>query len=92
MARSLVDMLTEDLDLAVYEDNYREALLGIIRAKAEGLTIETPQPAVAKVTDLMEALRASVEAAKARREAPAPERADEPEDEVSKQRRKRRAS
>ncbi len=89
MARSLVDMLTEDLDLSKYEDNYREALLGVIRAKAEGQVIETPAPAVAKVTDLMEALRASVEAAKARREAPAPEKAEEPEDELSKRRRRR---
>jgi DNA end-binding protein Ku len=94
MAKSLIDMLTEDLKLEDYHDNYREALLGVITAKAEGQTIETPQPAVAKVTDLMEALRASVEAAKARRETPAEEKAAasreaEPEDELSKRRRRR---
>jgi DNA end-binding protein Ku len=98
MARSLIDMLSDDLDLAQYQDNYREALLDVIKAKAQGQVIETPQPAVAKVTDLMEALRASVEAAKARREAPAPEKAAaareaEDEDELSKRRRaKRKAS
>ena len=98
MARSLIDMLSEDLDLSQYHDNYREALLDVIRAKAEGQTIEAPQPAVAKVTDLMEALRASVEAAKARREAPAPEKAEaareaEDEDELTKRRRaKKKAS
>lgn len=94
MAKSLIDMLTDDLKLDTYEDNYREALLSVIRAKAEGQTIEAPEPAVARVTDLMEALRASVEAAKARREAPAPEKAEaareaEPEDELSKRRRRR---
>lgn len=98
MARSLVEMLSDDLDLESYKDNYREALLDVIRAKSEGQTIEAPAPAIAKVTDLMEALRASVEAAKARRDAPAPEKAsgarnaDEAEDDVSKQRRKRKAS
>lgn len=76
MARSLVDMLTDDFKLSEYKDNYREALLEIIQAKAEGQVIEAPQPAVAKVADLMEALRASVEAAKARREQPAKEKAE----------------
>ena len=90
MARSLIDMLTDELKLDKYQDNYREALLDLIRAKAEGQVIETPQPAVAKVTDLMEALRASVEAAKARREAPRAE-AEEGEDELSKHRRAKRA-
>jgi DNA end-binding protein Ku len=94
MARSLVDMLTEDLDISRYHDNYREALLEVIKAKAEGQVIEAPQPAVAKVTDLMEALRASVEAAKARRAESGAEkaggRAEESEDELSR-RRKRRA-
>jgi DNA end-binding protein Ku len=90
MAKSLIDMLTDDLNLDEYKDNYREALLEVIRAKSEGQTIEMPQPAVARVTDLMEALRASVEAAKARREAPAPEKAvAEGEDELSKRRRRR---
>ncbi len=89
MARSLIDMLTDDLKLDAYQDDYREALLGVIRAKAEGQAIETPQPAVAKVTDLMEALRASVEAAKARRNEPAPEKAEESDDELSKRRRRR---
>jgi len=93
MARSLVDMLTEALDISRYHDNYREALLEVIKAKAAGQVIEAPQPAVAKVTDLMEALRASVEAAKARRAGAQGEkagRAEDTEDELSK-RRKRRA-
>jgi len=62
MARSLVDMLVdEDFSFEAYKDEYREALLEIISMKAEGQTIEAPAPQVAKITDLTEALRASVE-------------------------------
>jgi DNA end-binding protein Ku len=63
MAKMLVDTMTSDeLDLSQYKDEYREALLEIIQAKAEGQVIEAPEPVVAKITDLSEALRASVEA------------------------------
>jgi DNA end-binding protein Ku len=68
MAKSLVDMLTGDFEPEKYRDNYREALLELIERKAEGQEIKRPAPAVGKVTDLMEALRASVEAARTRRE------------------------
>ncbi len=68
MARSLVDMLAEeDFDLAQYKDEYREGLLEIINKKAEGQIIETPAAAPAKITDLTEALRASVEQVRKRR-------------------------
>ena len=63
MAKMLVDTMTSDeLDLSQYKDDYREALLEIIQAKSEGQVIEAPEPVVAKITDLSEALRASVEA------------------------------
>ena len=79
MAKSLVEMLTGDFEPEKYHDNYREALLELIEAKAEGQEIKRPAPAGGKVTDLREALRASVEAARTRRgEAPAEE---EPEEE-----------
>jgi DNA end-binding protein Ku len=62
MARSLVEMLSEeDFHFEEYKDEYREGLLEIIARKAEGQTIEAPAPQVAKITDLTEALRASVE-------------------------------
>ena len=62
MARSIVEMLSEeDFDFSEYKDDYREALLEIISKKAEGQTIEAPAPQVAKITDLTQALRASVE-------------------------------
>jgi DNA end-binding protein Ku len=68
MARSLVDMLSDDdFELDTYKDEYREGLLEIISKKAEGQTIEAPAPQVAKITDLTEALRASVEEMRKRR-------------------------
>ena len=70
MAKSLVDMLTGDFEPEKYHDNYREALIELIERKAEGQEITRPAPAAGKVTDLMEALRASVEAARTRRDQP----------------------
>jgi DNA end-binding protein Ku len=91
MARSLVEMLTGDFEPEKYHDNYREALLELIEQKSEGQEIKRPQPAVGKVTDLMEALRASVEAARTRREEPeaaAEEAGREAEERPAKRRRK----
>ena len=64
MARSLVKMLEGDFEPEKYHDNYREALLELIEAKADGQEIKRPAKVASKITDLMEALRASVEAAK----------------------------
>jgi DNA end-binding protein Ku len=68
MAKSLVDMLTGDFEPEKYHDNYREALLELIEAKSEGEEIKRPAPVAGKVTDLMEALRQSVEAARSKRD------------------------
>ena len=65
MARTLIDNLTEDWDPEQYRDEYREALLDIVEKKVAGEEIEfieAPEPT--RVVDLMEALKASVEAAK----------------------------
>jgi DNA end-binding protein Ku len=79
MAMSLVDMLTTDFDYSQYKDNYRDALLEIIERKAEGQVIEAPEPMPAKITDLTEALRASVEAVrKQKKVADEPEREERP--------------
>jgi DNA end-binding protein Ku len=67
MATSLVEMLSGDFEFDQYKDNYREALLEVIRAKAEGQIVEIAAPEPAKVTDLMEALRVSVEDARRRK-------------------------
>jgi DNA end-binding protein Ku len=70
MATSIVDMLTGDFDYGQYKDNYREALLEIIGKKGDGQTIEAPAPQAAKITDLTEALRASVEEIRKRKSGP----------------------
>ncbi|MEP6972947.1 MAG: Ku protein [Actinomycetota bacterium] len=65
MARQLIDSLTSEWAPEEYSDAYREALVAIVEAKLNGQEIEVvePEPA-AKVVDLMEALKASVAAAK----------------------------
>jgi DNA end-binding protein Ku len=93
MAKSLVDMLTGDFEPEKYHDNYRDALLELIDRKAEGEEIKRPAPVAGKVTDLMEALRASVEAAKREkaggRESAAKETEEEEEAEPKPARRRR---
>ena len=65
MAQTLIDNLTADWDPAEYKDDYREALLRIVEAKINGEEIEIVEAEpTAKVVDLMEALKASVAAAK----------------------------
>jgi DNA end-binding protein Ku len=89
MAESLVEMLTGEFDFEQYKDNYREALLQVIRAKAEGQVIEVAAPEPAKVTDLMEALRASVEAAQKRKGGTNGAGAKDDEEEPAQPRRRR---
>jgi DNA end-binding protein Ku len=67
MAEALVDLLAGEFDAKEYKDAYREALTEVISAKLEGKEVVAAPDAPAQVMDLMEALRASVEAAKARR-------------------------
>jgi DNA end-binding protein Ku len=65
MARQLIENLTGEWNPEEFTDEYREALLAIVEAKINGEEIEVvaPEP-TAKVVDLMEALKASVAAAK----------------------------
>ncbi|MEQ1934334.1 MAG: Ku protein [Fimbriimonadaceae bacterium] len=67
MAEALMDMLAGEFDAKEYKDAYREALTEVISAKLEGKQVVSTPEAPTQVMDLMEALRASVEAAKARR-------------------------
>ncbi len=70
MAKALIESLAENFDPSRYHDEYREAVMKVVQAKIEGEVIEAPAaPQPAKVMDLMEALRASVEAAKKSRSA-----------------------
>jgi DNA end-binding protein Ku len=71
MARQLVSAMTGEFDPSQYKDEYREALETIIEAKVEGketVAVEEPEE-TGKLIDLMAALEASVNAAKASREA-----------------------
>jgi DNA end-binding protein Ku len=65
MALSLVDLLSEEFDPEQYSDEYRKALLERIQARVEGGQVkEAPEAPRAEVIDLMEALKASVDAAR----------------------------
>ena len=67
MAKALIDNLTEPWNPEQFKDGYREALMEVVEKKAAGEEIEAPpEAAPARVVDLMEALKASVEAAKSR--------------------------
>jgi DNA end-binding protein Ku len=68
MATQLVESLSAPFEPAKYQDDYRQKVLALIEAKADGEVIakpEAPAPA-APVVDLMAALEASLEAAKQR--------------------------
>jgi DNA end-binding protein Ku len=79
MAKALIESLADTFDPSRYKDEYKEAVMKVVQAKIDGEIIEAPAaPQTAKVMDLMEALRASVEQAKKSRktggrEAPAAE-------------------
>ena len=69
MAGSLIETLTGDFDPTQFTDSYREALQAVIDAKVQGREVVQPegaQPTTGTVVDLMAALRASVDAAKAK--------------------------
>jgi DNA end-binding protein Ku len=73
MAKQLIESLSQPWDPTTFRDEYREALLDIVERKLAGEPIEAPEEAPpARVVDLMAALKASVEAAKARTPAEEP--------------------
>ena len=69
MAKQLVGAMTGEFDPSQYKDEYRQALEAVIEAKVEGReTVELEEPEEGgKLIDLMAALEASVNAAKAAR-------------------------
>lgn len=72
MAKMFIEQLTGEFDPAQYTDAYREALEKVVAAKLSGVAMPEPgttaAPQEAEVVDLVAALKASVEAAKKRRE------------------------
>ena len=68
MAVSLIENLSDSFDAERYQDEYQAALKQVIDAKVEGAPLpEAPTEKGAKVVDLMEALRASVEQTRKKR-------------------------
>ena len=66
MAVQLIDSMATEWDPTIYRDTYRDRLTDLIEAKRQGREVVTEQPTATStnVVDLMEALRASVDAAK----------------------------
>jgi DNA end-binding protein Ku len=69
MARQLVSAMTGEFNAAEYKDEYRDALMQVIESKIAGHEVKAPEPVEegGKLIDLMAALEASVNAAKAAR-------------------------
>jgi DNA end-binding protein Ku len=67
LASQIIDSLSSDWDPKRYHDTYTEELKSIIEAKSKGKEIVAEEEAEpeAKVTDLMAALEASLDAARA---------------------------
>jgi DNA end-binding protein Ku len=65
MAQQLIDSFAGEWEPEKYSDTYRDALCGVIEAKRKGKDVHVAaEPEVEAPTDLMEALRRSVEASK----------------------------
>lgn len=63
LAVNLIESQAMSFDMSEFQDRYREALLAIIEAKAEGREVEAPEiPERETPEDLMAALKASLEA------------------------------
>jgi DNA end-binding protein Ku len=70
MAEQLVSALEDEFDPSEYRDEYRDRVLELVEAKAEGKTLEFRQPGRRKAEgDLAESLEASIRAAKERKSA-----------------------
>jgi DNA end-binding protein Ku len=68
-AKLLIESMVTDWDPEIYEDEYRKRVEALIDEKRQGKVIVTERPETqpTKVVDLMEALQASVEAARSHR-------------------------
>jgi len=69
MAEQLIGNLTESFDASKYQDDYRENLMRIIKAKLKGKKVETAEPTEPEATpvvDLMARLQESLSQGKAR--------------------------
>jgi DNA end-binding protein Ku len=79
LARQIIESFEGPLDLATYKDEYQEGLKAIIDAKIAGQEIVAPAAeAPAKVVNLMDALRKSLDAVSAQKKKPAKAVAEKP--------------
>jgi DNA end-binding protein Ku len=64
MASALIDRYTGSFDPSKYSDTYTKKLLDVIKRKQKGETVQVEQPEAAEeeAPDLIEALRASIDA------------------------------
>lgn len=70
MAKQLVSALEDELDLASFRDEYRDRVLELVQAKAEGETVELPSiPEKKREASLAKTLEQSLAAAKQRKTA-----------------------
>ena len=61
MANMLIETLKAEFGPEKYRDTYRDNLMQMIEAKKEGQkVVETPEPQMAPVIDIMEALKRSL--------------------------------
>ncbi|GAB3242371.1 non-homologous end joining protein Ku [Kineosporia babensis] len=70
MAASLVDSMAADFEPEEFEDDYQQALVKLVEAKLEGAEpapVEAGEESATEVVDLLSALQASVDRAKASR-------------------------
>jgi DNA end-binding protein Ku len=69
MAEDLIGAYTSDFEPERYKDTYRERLLAIVDQKRQGKTTKVPEPeAGPSAPDLLTALTASLDAARAERQ------------------------
>jgi DNA end-binding protein Ku len=71
MAASLVKAMAAHFRPQEYQDSYRDALKQMVAAKLKGVAVKAPEEPQAEITDLMAALKASLEAARAKKKEPA---------------------
>ena len=71
MAKQLVEALAGDLDLSTFRDEYRERVLELVNAKAEGKVVKLPKASKKKAREesLAEMLEASIAATKGKKSA-----------------------
>jgi DNA end-binding protein Ku len=93
LAKMLVESLAAEFEPGKYHDTYRTNLRQMIDAKVEGHKIvETPEPHIAPVIDIMEALKKSLEARKPPKTATASSASEEESaDAVAEQPKRKRA-